>query len=226
VIEGVEDGDARCALVWKLSHAVTDGVGGMILDRVIRSEERHPEPEALPPVPTPEDVTRARPHPVGRSWPARRSAAPGVAGCVRGGGNRRSGSQRPERDDGTGAGGGFEHCQAQPHPSSRSLAATGRPLPAPPHHRLRPAPVGAAQRRQGARLLCERRLPGRDRGGTRPLPRHDGSAGRGGAAGHAGQRSGLGRVGHLQQLDVGHAGAADRPAGPRFGECSRCANRC
>lgn len=57
VIEGVEDGDARCALVWKLSHAVTDGVGGMILDRVIRSEERHPEPEALPPVPTPEDVT-------------------------------------------------------------------------------------------------------------------------------------------------------------------------
>ena len=82
---------------------------------------------------------------------------------------------------------------------------------------LRPAPVGAAQRRQGARLLCERRLPGRDRGGTRPLPRHDGSAGRGGAAGHAGQRSGLGRVGHLQQLDVGHAGAADEPPCPDFG---------
>lgn len=57
VIEGIDEGDARAALVWKLSHAVTDGIGGMILDRIIRSEERHGEPEPMPPIPTPEDVT-------------------------------------------------------------------------------------------------------------------------------------------------------------------------
>ena len=57
VIEGIDEGEARSALVWKLSHAVVDGIGGMILDRVIRSEERHPKPEATPPVPEPEDVS-------------------------------------------------------------------------------------------------------------------------------------------------------------------------
>lgn len=57
LVEGLREPDAAAALLWKLSHTVTDGVGGMLLDRMIHQESRHPDAEPMPPVPVPQDVT-------------------------------------------------------------------------------------------------------------------------------------------------------------------------
>lgn len=57
LVEGLNDGDGKAALIWKMSHAITDGVGGMLLDSVIRTGEREPERGPLPQVPVPEDVS-------------------------------------------------------------------------------------------------------------------------------------------------------------------------
>jgi diacylglycerol O-acyltransferase len=54
-VEGLEDG--RSALLTKLSHAVTDGLGGIALFEQIYDTERTPEPRPMPPVPIPRDVT-------------------------------------------------------------------------------------------------------------------------------------------------------------------------
>jgi WS/DGAT/MGAT family acyltransferase len=54
-VEGLEDG--RSALLTKLSHAVTDGLGGIALFEQIYDTERAPEPRPMPPVPVPRDVT-------------------------------------------------------------------------------------------------------------------------------------------------------------------------
>jgi WS/DGAT/MGAT family acyltransferase len=40
-----------------MSHAVTDGVGGMVLERMTRSEERDPDWGPMPPRPVPEDLS-------------------------------------------------------------------------------------------------------------------------------------------------------------------------
>ncbi len=57
LVEGLDDRGARAALVWKMSHSITDGVGGMVLERIIRTDERHPRRDPLPPLPVPEDVS-------------------------------------------------------------------------------------------------------------------------------------------------------------------------
>ncbi|WP_158726575.1 wax ester/triacylglycerol synthase family O-acyltransferase [Tomitella fengzijianii] len=57
LVEGLDEPDAKAALLWKLSHTVTDGVGGMLLDQMIHQESRDPSPEPMPPVPVPQDVT-------------------------------------------------------------------------------------------------------------------------------------------------------------------------
>ncbi len=54
-VEGLEDG--RSALLTKLSHAVTDGLGGIALFEQIYDTERAPEPRPMPPLPIPRDVT-------------------------------------------------------------------------------------------------------------------------------------------------------------------------
>ena len=56
LIEGVTAEGGQAALLWKLSHSVTDGVGGVELDREIRSYERTPDRGPMPPLPVPEDV--------------------------------------------------------------------------------------------------------------------------------------------------------------------------
>ncbi|GAA4810336.1 wax ester/triacylglycerol synthase family O-acyltransferase [Tomitella cavernea] len=57
LVEGLDEPDAKAALLWKLSHTVTDGVGGMLLDQMIHQDSREPSPEPMPPVPVPQDVT-------------------------------------------------------------------------------------------------------------------------------------------------------------------------
>ena len=57
LVDGLEGGEERAALVWKMSHAITDGVGGVILDRMLRTTEREPPPRPMPTLPSPEDVT-------------------------------------------------------------------------------------------------------------------------------------------------------------------------
>jgi diacylglycerol O-acyltransferase / wax synthase len=56
-VEGLE-GD-RSALLMKLSHAITDGLGGIALFEQIYDTERDPAPRPMPPVPIPRDVTGA-----------------------------------------------------------------------------------------------------------------------------------------------------------------------
>jgi diacylglycerol O-acyltransferase len=54
-VEGLEDG--RAAMMIKLSHAITDGLGGIALFEQIYDTEREPEPRSMPPVPVPRDLS-------------------------------------------------------------------------------------------------------------------------------------------------------------------------
>ncbi len=54
-VEGLEGG--RAALLTKLSHAVTDGLGGIALFEQIYDTEREPPPRPMPPVPVPRDLS-------------------------------------------------------------------------------------------------------------------------------------------------------------------------
>jgi len=56
VYVGGLEGD-RAALVLKLSHAITDGLGGIALFEQIYDTERNPAPRPMPPVPIPSDLT-------------------------------------------------------------------------------------------------------------------------------------------------------------------------
>ena len=55
LVEGVEDG--RAALITKMSHAITDGVGGMQLQSVLFDTDRAPAPRPPAPEPVPVDLT-------------------------------------------------------------------------------------------------------------------------------------------------------------------------
>jgi diacylglycerol O-acyltransferase / wax synthase len=54
-VEGLEGG--KSALLTKLSHAITDGLGGIALFEQVYDTERDPEPRPMPPVPVPRDLT-------------------------------------------------------------------------------------------------------------------------------------------------------------------------
>ena len=54
-VEGLEGG--RAALLTKLSHAITDGLGGIALFEQVYDTERDPLPRPMPPLPIPRDVS-------------------------------------------------------------------------------------------------------------------------------------------------------------------------
>jgi len=54
-VEGLEGG--RAALLTKLSHAITDGLGGIALFEQIYDTERDAPPRPMPPIPIPRDVS-------------------------------------------------------------------------------------------------------------------------------------------------------------------------
>jgi diacylglycerol O-acyltransferase / wax synthase len=54
-VEGLEDG--RAALLTKLSHAITDGLGGIALFEQVYDTERDPLPRPMPPIPIPRDLS-------------------------------------------------------------------------------------------------------------------------------------------------------------------------
>jgi len=57
-VEGLEGGQGvRAALLTKLSHAITDGLGGIALFEQVYDTERDPEARPMPPVPVPRDLT-------------------------------------------------------------------------------------------------------------------------------------------------------------------------
>jgi diacylglycerol O-acyltransferase len=60
-VEGLEGAGGsqgvRAALLIKLSHAITDGLGGLALFEQIYDTERDPEPRPMPPVPVPRDLS-------------------------------------------------------------------------------------------------------------------------------------------------------------------------
>jgi len=53
-VEGLEEG--RAALLMKLSHAITDGLGGVALFEQVYDTEREPGPRPMPPLPIPRDL--------------------------------------------------------------------------------------------------------------------------------------------------------------------------
>ena len=53
--EGLEDD--RAAVIFKMSHAVTDGIGAVKLFAALLDTERNPDRGPMPPLPVPEDVT-------------------------------------------------------------------------------------------------------------------------------------------------------------------------
>jgi WS/DGAT/MGAT family acyltransferase len=55
LVEGLTDG--RAALMVHLSHAVTDGVGGVEMFANIYDLERDPRPQSVPPLPIPQDLS-------------------------------------------------------------------------------------------------------------------------------------------------------------------------
>ncbi|MGE2835094.1 wax ester/triacylglycerol synthase family O-acyltransferase [Mycobacterium sp. SMC-4] len=55
LIEGLQDD--RAALMVHLSHAVTDGVGGVEMFATLYDFEREPEPQVAPPLPIPSDLS-------------------------------------------------------------------------------------------------------------------------------------------------------------------------
>src|SRR5690242_11929929 len=57
-VEGLEGGSGfRAALLTKLSHAVTDGLGGIALFEQVYDTERDAPPRPMPPVPVPRDLS-------------------------------------------------------------------------------------------------------------------------------------------------------------------------
>jgi len=57
LVDGITEGDARAALILKMHHAISDGVGGIALAGEIYDAERDFDRGPLPPRPAPEDVT-------------------------------------------------------------------------------------------------------------------------------------------------------------------------
>jgi diacylglycerol O-acyltransferase len=57
LVDGVTEGGAQAALVLKMNHAITDGVGGIELAHQVYDFERDVDRGPLPPLPAPEDVS-------------------------------------------------------------------------------------------------------------------------------------------------------------------------
>jgi diacylglycerol O-acyltransferase len=60
LVEGLDSDGATAALLWKLSHAITDGVGGVEMDRCIRAYQPHASAEPAPIPPAVGDTTAAQ----------------------------------------------------------------------------------------------------------------------------------------------------------------------
>src|SRR5690606_4323497 len=56
LVEGITETGAQAALITKLHHAITDGVGGMLSFNSIYDFARDPAPRPMPPLPTPEEI--------------------------------------------------------------------------------------------------------------------------------------------------------------------------
>lgn len=86
MVEGLADG--RAALICKLHHSITDGVGGMKLQMELLDLERHPSPlvedQPLPPAPEPERLSEGQRWVDAVTYEARRQAdaVTGSAGTV------------------------------------------------------------------------------------------------------------------------------------------------
>ncbi len=58
LVEGLCDQESpAAAIIWKFSHAVTDGIGGIVFDRVLRAGGREPQASPMPLLPSPEDLS-------------------------------------------------------------------------------------------------------------------------------------------------------------------------
>jgi diacylglycerol O-acyltransferase len=57
LIEGVTGDGGQAALLMKMSHCITDGLGAVELDRQLRDFQRDADRGPMPPAPVPEDVT-------------------------------------------------------------------------------------------------------------------------------------------------------------------------
>ena len=226
-VEGLEDG--RSALLTKLSHAVTDGLGGIALFEQVYDTERDPEPRPMPPVPVPRDVTgndllrrslRQLPETTFAAWAEAARPHGGYRGAADHAAGRHGHRGRQVRR--------FGPPDAQPA-AGRAVAAAAAPEPGQPDRGARASARRPARGGQGCRgigrahSVGQRRLPGRAVRRAWPVPRGARGAGRRPPAGPAGQPARRGRPGVGQQVHRGHHRGAGRrvrsgradAAGPR-----------
>src|SRR4249919_2501268 len=201
-VEGLADG--RSALLTKLSHAITDGLGGIALFEQVYDTERDPEPRPMPPVPVPRDV----------------SGSDLLRDSIR---------QLPE----TTFTAGRKLLGRAAGTAARAVTAAAPPEPDQPNGRARAAPRRLARGGQGCGRVGERRVPGCAVRWAWPVPRGARRAGRRAPAGPAGQparrgRPGLGQPvrrgdhrGAGRRVRSGRADAAGPPAGDRGAERTR-----
>ena len=204
------EGGNRAALLIKLSHAITDGLGALALFEQIYDTEREPEPRPMPPVPVPRDLSGedllrdSLRHCAGHDALDR----PELAGP--GGGYRRP----PGHAAGTDGGRGprlrrLDAARARPA-AGRAVAAAAPPEPGDPDPRARAAARRPARGGQGGRRVGQRRLPRRAVRRPGPVPRGPRRAGRGRADGHPGQPAHRRRPGVGQPVRGRHHSRADR----------------
>ena len=211
LVEGLEGG--RAAQLVHLSHAVTDGVGGVEMFANLYDLERDPPPQAPPPLPIPQDLS---PNDLMRQGFNR---LPGtIAGRVRGvlfGAAHVVGEM--VRDPISRMGGVVEYAMsgarvvgpvAPPSPvlRRRSLSSRSEAIDI-EFGDLHKAAKAAGGSINDAYLagLC---------GALAPLPRGQGRADRGAADGGAGQPAVRGGSGRRQPVRRGQSRRADRPARP------------
>lgn len=205
LVEGMADG--RAAMLLHVSHAVTDGVGGVEMFAQIYDLERDPPPRSTPPQPIPEDLSpndlmrRGINHlPIavvggvldalsgavsmaGRAVLEPVSTVSGILGYAR------SGIRVLNR-------------AAEPSPLLRRRSLT-HPYRGHRHPARRPA-----QGRKGRRRVDQRRLPCGSVWRAAPLPRGPGRADQHAADGGAGQPAGRGRCGRRQPVHRCQPGGA------------------
>ncbi len=211
LVEGLEGG--RAALMMHLSHAVTDGVGGVEMFANLYDLERDPPPQAPPPLPIPQDLS---PNDLMRQGFNR---LPGtIAGRVRGvlfGAAHVVGEM--VRDPISRMGDVVEYAMS----GARVVGPVAPPSPVLRRRSLSSRSEAidiefgdSAQGRQGGRWLHQRRLPGRAVRCLAALPPSQGRTDRGAADGGTGQPAVRGGSGRRQPIRRRQSRRADRPARP------------
>ena len=155
LVEGLADGKAATLL--HVSHAVTDGVGGVEMFAEIYDLERDPPPRPTPPQPIPQDLT---PNDLMRQGLNHLPIAlvNGVVGAVAGAVSAAGRAVLDPVSTVSGIGRLRDVRRAGDEPRRRAVAAAAPAQPGHPHRSDRHPALRPAQGREGRRRIDQRRL--------------------------------------------------------------------